>query len=76
MHRTLTALLIIVLSAATTLHGQMYPSKEYIRLGARTIAVENYRNLSLTTAVNATQANPWNFGATTDFYGNGAPELV
>ena len=62
--------------AATTLPAQTYLSKEYIRLGGRIIAEENYLNLAINTAVDVTQSNPWNLVATADFNGDGVPDLA
>jgi hypothetical protein len=69
--------LALLLSAAATLPAQQtYLSKEYIRAGGRPIAVENYVDLSLTTATDVTQSNPWTVVATADFNGDGILDLV
>jgi hypothetical protein len=73
---TLTALLILLSAAATLAGQQTYLSKEYIRAGGRTIAIENYVDLNLASAVGVFQSNSWNVVAAADFDGNGAPDLV
>src|ERR1017187_4231765 len=69
--------LVAFVSAGTQLPGQQtYLSKEYIHLGARTIAVENYLNLNTQTAVDVTQSNPWYLVASADINRDGIPDLV
>jgi FG-GAP-like repeat len=69
--------LVALVSAAIQLPGQQtYLSKEYIHLGARTIAVENYLNLNTQTAVDVTQSNPWYVVASADLNRDGVPDLV
>jgi hypothetical protein len=76
MRNTLITLALFLSAAATSPAQQTYLSKEYIRAGGRTIAVENYVDLSLTTATDVTQSNPWTVVATADFNGDGVPDLV
>jgi hypothetical protein len=76
MRNTVITLALLLSKAAPSLAQQTYLSKEYIRAGARTIAVENYVDLNLSTATDATQSNPWTVVATADFNGDGVPDLV
>ena len=76
MRNTSTALLVLLSAATLSPAQQTYLSKEYIRAGARTIAVENYVDLNLTTATDVTQSNPWTVVAAADFNGDGIPDLV
>ena len=75
--KNVSAVLLVFTSALATLSGQQtYLNKEYIRAGARTIAIENYVSLVYTSTPDVTQSNPWNVVASADFDGNGVPDLV
>src|SRR5450755_242741 len=77
MRPLLTAILLLSLAAA--LPGQVL-TKEYIRLGDRTIAIENYLSATESTAANVVPGGGVTLSccvvAAADFNKDGVPDLV